>query len=165
MPRKNIYEMNYARLEVILGRPPERLEESKSYRFRAEGYMDLVVENIGKCEWLWVPRLSLAHYHKVNGDLCQDPEVVIRIYPPGSSFEAFAPSTDIQFGRVEAVEFQQAIPPIFQEVYPQPGRYNPVLRNSLNSFLALWLRNLRSQGHRFVEETVESGEGNAVTVE
>jgi hypothetical protein len=88
----------------------------------------------------------------VNDDLCQNPEVVIRIYPPGSLFEALVPSTDMQFGRVEAVEFQQAIPPIYQEVYPQPGRYNPVLRKSLNDFLAFWLRNLRSQGHRLVEE-------------
>lgn len=156
--RKNIYEMNYVRLEAILGQAPEKITPAKSYTFRAEGFMDLIVENIGMCPWLGTPLLSLAHYHVVNGDLCQDPELVIRIYPPRYLFEALVPSTDNQFGRVEVTEFQQAIPPISQKVYPQPGLYNPVLKQSLNAFLSLWLRNLKVQGHTLIPEPQDSTE-------
>ena len=48
---------------------------------------------------------------------------------------------------VEALTFQQAIPPIYQEVYPEPGMVAPRLKRDLNAFLSLWLRNLKAQGH------------------
>ena len=62
------------------------------------------------------------------------------------------PSTDPRHGRLEALTFQQAIPPVYQEVYPEPGRYYRKLKRDLNSFLTTWLRNLKDQGHRPGEE-------------
>ena len=62
------------------------------------------------------------------------------------------PASDTRHGRIEALTFQQAIPPIYQEVYPEPGRYRPRLRVQLNDFLSLWLRNLKDQGHRLVDD-------------
>lgn len=52
-------------------------------------------------------------------------------------------------GIAEALTFQQAIPPIYQEVYPAPGKVAPKLKRELNSFLNTWLRNCLAQGHRF----------------
>jgi len=52
------------------------------------------------------------------------------------------------------VSFQQAIPPIYQRVYPQPGKVVPRLKRDLNSFLTTWLRNLKQQGHRLVAEQI-----------
>ena len=152
MPRRNIYEMNFVRLEKILGHPPDALP-NRHYRLKARGFMDLIVEKLPLCSVTEASVLSLAHYFEQNGDLCQDPEVVIRIFPQQPAGEAarflhFAPSTDPTYGRVEALTFQQAIPPIYQEVYPEPGRYAPQLKRDLNRFLGGWLKNLIDQGHR-----------------
>ena len=47
--------------------------------------------------------------------------------------------------------YQQALPPIYNVVYPGPGQVIPRLRIELNNFLAQWLRNLEMQGHRPTE--------------
>lgn len=79
--------------------------------------------------------IALSHYFKQNGDLCADPDMQIRIYP--------------ERNMAEALTFQQALPPIYQEVYPAPGKVVPELKRELNDFLDLWLRNCINQGHRF----------------
>ncbi len=113
------------------------------YRLRAEGFMDLVVEALPRCPETGAMVLSLAHYFEAHGDLCQDPEMVVRVFPPREG----------QPGLVEALSFQQAIPPIYQRVYPEPGKVVPRLKRELNSFLGTWLRNLKAQGHRLVRDT------------
>jgi uncharacterized protein YqiB (DUF1249 family) len=54
---------------------------------------------------------------------------------------------------VEALSFEQAIPPINQVVYPEPGKVVPRLHRELNAFLGTWLRNLKAQGHRLLPDT------------
>lgn len=155
MTRRNIYEMNYHRFEDLLGQPPEGIEPARSYRLRSpsECFMDLIVEKLSPSPTRGATLISLAHYFVKNGDLCQDPEVVVRIYPPGSEdHQECAPSTDKRHGRMEAILFQQAIPSIFHAVYPEPGRYSPRIKNQLNNFLSTWLRNLRSQGHKLLDD-------------
>jgi hypothetical protein len=147
--RRNAYELNYARIETLLGRPPKELETDTAHRFRAPGYMDLVVEVLPPCQETGGQVLSLVHYFLQNGDLCQDPEMTVRLFPPGSpAFRQLTPSTDPKHGRAEALSFQQALPPVYQVVYPRPGLVRPRLRTDLNRFLAQWLRNLEEQGHR-----------------
>ncbi len=139
MTRRDRYEMNYARLEELMGRPLETLSGERSYRLRsAQGYMDLIVERLPQCPETGAMVLSLAHYFIQEGDLCQDPEMTVRIFPPAAGHG----------GRVEALTFQQAIPPVYQEVYPAPGKVYPDLKRQLNEFLSLWLRNLKAQRHR-----------------
>jgi uncharacterized protein YqiB (DUF1249 family) len=152
MARRNIYEMNYARLEKLLGCPPGEILSDGCYRYGARAFMDLVVEVLPRCSHTDATVLSLAHYFRQHGDLCQDPEMTVRVFPPGcDGFWELAPSTDPRHGRVEALSFQQSIPPIYQVVYPEPGRYYPNRKRELNSFLGMWLRNLKEQGHRPVE--------------
>ena len=79
--------------------------------------------------------IALSHYFQQNGDLCTDPDMEIRIYP--------------ERNMAEALTFQQAIPPIYREVYPAPGKVVPTLKRELNDFLNLWLNNCLRQGHRF----------------
>ena len=55
-------------------------------------------------------------------------------------------------GMVEALMFQQAIPPIYSLVYPEPGKVAPKVKKDLNSFLSFWLRNLKEQGHRLTDD-------------
>ena len=146
MTKKNVYEKNYERLEKLLDKPPTDLDPEKVYRFRASGFMDLVIENLPACTETGAKVLSLAHYFEQNGDLCQDPEVTIRVFPP----EHGRP------GMIEALTFQQALPPVYQEVYPEPGTFNPRLKLELNDFLTTWLKNLKSQGHKLVEPSDEA---------
>ena len=149
MARRNRYEMNYARIQALLRRPLTKLEPETVVRLKAGGFMDLVVEVLPPCDATGATILSLCHYFEQNGDLCQDPEMTVRLFPPGSKLElVLTPSTHSKWGRAEALTFQMAIPPIYQEVYPSPGRHVPKLRRELNAFLAQWLGNLKMQGHR-----------------
>jgi len=115
-----------------------------AHRLQATGFMDLVVEVLPQFPETGAMVLSLAHYFEQNGALCQDPEMEVRVFPP----------RDGRPGHVEALSFQQAIPPIYQRVYPEPGKVVPRLKRDLNSFLTTWLRNLKQQGHRLVAEQI-----------
>lgn len=139
--RRNVYEMNHSRLGELLGRKPSEHDFEHAYRFRAKGFMDLIVERLPDCPITGAPVLSLCHYFEQNGDLCKDPEMTVRVFEPRAA---------ISHGMVDALTFEQSIPPICQEVYPEPGKVRPKLKQELNSFLGLWLRNLADQGHRLV---------------
>ncbi len=97
-------------------------------------YMRLVIEDIGVG-----PRghqaISVAHYFTQNGDLCQDPELCFELVPQGGhvAYEPFL--------------FQQAIPPIYQEVFENdPASENHRLKRKLTEFAQMWDRNLQEQG-------------------
>ena len=127
-----IYERIYQKLEQlgITGLIDSGTEAAKS---TASGFMDLSFDRLYDEEGAVV--IALAHYYKQNGDLCADPDMEIRVYP--------------QRGMAEALTFQQAIPPIYQQVYPAPGKVIPRLKTSLNTFLLTWLTNAIAQGHSF----------------
>ncbi len=137
-----LYERNYRRLEEILDQPLPDLRSGVVYRLQAPGLMDLVVEVLSQDRATDAMVLSLGHYVEMNGDLCQDPEMVLRVFPPRGD----------QPGLVEALSYQQSIPPIYQRVYPEPGKVVPRLKHELNAFLGTWLRNLKAQGHRLLPD-------------
>ena len=146
MPNK--YERNYKRIEKLFQRTLKDLEVGDHFKLYAKGFMDLSVEVLPDCHETGAKIVSMCHYFERNGDLCQDPEVVVRLFPPGSTaFLQLCPSTDPKLGRAEGVEFQQAWPPVYHRIYPKPGQYYPKLRTSLNSFLGDWLGNMKAQGH------------------
>ena len=130
-----IYERIYRQLETlgIIALVETNTAAAKS---TAPGFMDLCFDRLYDEEGAVV--ISLAHYFKQNGDLCSDPDMEIRIFPDRKM--------------AEALTFQQAIPPIYQRVYPAPGKVIPALKKDLNSFLATWLRNCVQQGHSFKPE-------------
>jgi uncharacterized protein YqiB (DUF1249 family) len=140
MPRRDQYQMNYARLEALMGQPLRDLRSCRSYRLRARGFMDLVVEVLPQDDETGAMVLSMVHYFEQEGDLCRDPEMTVRVFLP----------QDGRDGAVEALSFEQSIPPIYQLVYPKPGMVAPQLKRELNEFLTFWLRNLKAQGHRQV---------------
>ena len=78
--------------------------------------------------------------------------MTVRMFPPSSTvFGEMVPSTGDERGRLEALTFQQSIPPISLLVYPALGRYYPKRREELNAFLATWLRNVETQGFQLIE--------------
>lgn len=68
--------------------------------------------------------------------------MVVRVFPPHED----------QPGHLEALTFQQANPPAYHRVYPEPGKVIPRLKRELNAFLGTWLRNLEVQGHQPVSD-------------
>ena len=91
------------------------------------GYMPLTIEKIGDNEY------SVSHHYESNGDLMYDPEMTFRI--------------DAELGTLEPLTFRQdGSPALYQEVYPEPGKWIPKLRNSLSSFTETWLKNIEAQG-------------------
>ena len=151
MPRRNKYEMAYARIEKLLQHSLVDLEPGDTLRLHSgEAIMDLVVEVLPNCHEDGATILSMVHYFEQNGELCRDPEMVIRLFNPGTveTPGAMVPYTDPKHGRAEALTFQQDLPPIYSVVYPEPGKFSPRLHKDLNNFLADWLRNLKEQGHQ-----------------
>jgi hypothetical protein len=138
-----VFRQNYQRLESLLGQPLPDLRPETVYRLRAEGFMDLVVEVLSRDQETGAVVLSLAHYFVQQGDLCQDPEMVVRAFP----------SSEGRQGLLEALTFRQAIPPVYHEVYPEPGKVVRWLKRELNEFLTTWLRNLEAQGHQPVRDS------------
>jgi hypothetical protein len=114
---KTIYELNYERIYPLL---------ADYQKLSIKNYMDLVVQKIGKNEY------RIAHYYEQNGDLMGDPEMTVRI--------------DQELKTVEALTFQMDALGLYQEVYPEPGKYYPRLKKELNDFLRQWLKNLEQQG-------------------
>jgi hypothetical protein len=133
--RKSVFETNFDRLVKlkIIDKDGSLRNNGKSI---AGGYMDLVFERLEHLDDFnsnGTKAFSIAHYFVQNGDLCQDPEMVL-----------FYNET---LKTVEAYSFQMAIPPVYDLVYPQPGFVAPRLKKELNSFLRNWLNNLIQQGH------------------
>lgn len=120
--QRTIFKQIFTRLQT-LGIIDETGVMKASYmRFTSEGLMDLHVDN------LLNNTISLAHNGKQNGDVMADPDMQVWIHP------------DHQMA--EAMTFQNDYLGIYQEVYPEPGKYRPKLKEDLNEFLADWLRTI-----------------------
>ena len=132
--RKSVFETNYDRavkLELIVDGKIRRYGRSKS-----GGYMDLVIERLPHLDNLNTvgsKAFSIAHYVKIAGDLCQDPEMVLFYHPEMNSIEAYS--------------FQQALEGVYHVVFPEPGKVRRDLKTQLNSFLRDWLDQLINQNH------------------
>ncbi len=129
-----IYEKLYNKLDKlgVLALIAAGAEAAKS---EASGFMDLHFDRLYEDQGGIV--ISLAHYFEQNGDLCCDPDMEIRVYPDR--------------GMAEALTFQQALPPIYTVVYPEPGKVDVRAKRDLNDFLSTWLTNAIAQGHHFTD--------------
>lgn len=93
------------------------------------GYMPLILQ------WIDDDEISVAHTYLQNGDVMYDPEMTFRL--------------DREKGALEPLTFRQdGVPQLYQEVYPEPGKWIPKLRNDLSAFTEQWLKNIEAQGRR-----------------
>ncbi|MFZ2497834.1 DUF1249 domain-containing protein [Methanosarcina sp.] len=129
----NVHERIFKRLQT-LGIIDETGVMKASYmRFESSGLMDLHVDN------LLNDTISVAHNGKQNGDVMCDPDMQVQIHPETKS--------------AEAMTFQNDYLGIFQEVYPEPGKYRPKLKKDLNDFLADWLKTIiEVQQYKLIEQ-------------
>lgn len=134
--RRTVFEMIFARLQQ-LGIIDESGKMQADYmKFTSSGLMNLNVDN------LLNDTIALAHNGKQNGDVMADPDMEIRIYP--------------EMKTAEALSFRNDYLGIYQEVYPEPGKYYPKLKKELNAFLNDWLRNMIEVQN--YQRAVEQGE-------
>lgn len=121
-------------------------------RIENEPYMVLCIEEIGQEGPHGRPVISVAHYFEQNGDLCQDPEMTFEVIiaNDGKKTHYYTPLT-----------FQQAIPPIYQEVYTEGFKgYRPALMRELKSFARIWQTNI---GHQKFLQALKAQGQQAVT--
>jgi uncharacterized protein YqiB (DUF1249 family) len=105
-------------------------------KFVSPGLMDLNVDRLTN------KTIALAHNGKQNGDVMADPDMEILIYPKTKM--------------AEALTFRNDYLGIYQEVYPEPGKYYPKLKKELNAFLSDWLKNMiEIQKYQIVPEEGE----------
>ena len=105
--------------------------------FKSEGYMDLVIENLGYTDADGYPVYSISHYGKQNGDLMADPDMEIAV--------------NHTEGRIIPRTFRNDYIGVYQEVFKmQNGRrvYIPGLLRELDQFLWYWLKNIADQGFK-----------------
>lgn len=130
--KRDVYQMSFQRLQTIGILDENGAMKADYMRFASPGLMDLHVDH------LLGNTISLAHNGKQNGDVMADPDVQIEIYPENKS--------------AEALTFQNDYLGIYQEVYPEPGKYRPLLKKELNDFLNEWLQNIIDAKYVLVEE-------------
>lgn len=101
-------------------------------------------------EWISADTVSISHTYTQNGDLMHDPEMTFLI--------------DRDKGTMEAASYQQDSLGIYQNVYPEPGRWVPELRKDLNNFTQQWLKNISEQNY-VKREAIVVENGEDVTLE
>ena len=125
--------MIFARLQQIGILDENGMMQVNYLKFKSPGLMDLNVDKLTS------DTIALAHNGIQNGDVMADPDVEVRINRPGKM--------------AEALTFQNDYLGIFQQVYPEPGKYSPNLKKELNAFLSDWLRTMiEVQKYESVEE-------------
>ena len=125
----NINERIYKELEVILG----DLNDLPEYvKMKSGGLMDLNMDRLYHKDRDGEIVIALAHNYEQNGDLIPDPDMEIRINP--------------LLKMAEALTYQDTYG--YQEVYPVPGMVNLRNKQMLNTFLKMWLQNLKNQGFK-----------------
>ena len=102
-------------------------------------------------EWIDTDVIAVSHTYTQNGDLMRDPEMTFRV--------------DREKGTMEPLTFRQdGSIQIYQEVYPEPGKWIPKLHRDLNTFAQQWLKNISEQGyHKREAVMVRDGEDVRLT--
>ena len=136
-----VYERIYKALDGLLPGGVEGFaSNSEGYvKLEAGGFMPLSIDllSVTETEHGKTIVISMAHNFIQNGDVMADPDMEIRIFTGHKM--------------AEAMTFQQDSLSIYNQVYQTIDRremVNTRLKTELNSFLATWLRNIKSQGHK-----------------
>lgn len=137
-PERNYRTFSRMFPEIVTG-------EYRYLRLQAgESMMPLSIQRIAK------DQIAVAHTHIQNGDVMNDPEMTFRLDPKA--------------GTLEPLTFQQdGWPGLYQQVYPEPGKWIPKLSRDLSRFTEQWLKNIGEQGyHR--EQAIAERDGTDVTL-
>ena len=128
-------EINYRRFAELF---PEIINGEYRY-LRLEAGPSMMPLHV---QWIGEDTIAIGHTYEMNGDTMNDPEMTFRV--------------DRSAGTLEPLTFQQdGYPSIYQEVYPEPGKWRPNLRSDLNTFARQWFGNIAEQGYKRVRAVAE----------
>ena len=122
---------------MILPYVDSAMKNEGSARFKASGFMDLVVECLYCKDHYGNPVYSITHYGEQNGDLMCDPDMTFSV---NRKTETIIPLT-----------FRNDYMGVDQEVIREiQGKkmYSVSLLKDLDNFLWYWLKNIKMQGFR-----------------
>lgn len=120
-----------------------------SAHFKADGFMDLVIENLERTEYFLGNPMniySISHYGMQNGDLMADPDMEIGIIG------------DDKHMRVIPMSFQNDYMGVYQRVFQNNSgkwMYNRQLLTDLDNFLHDWLETIYNQGFQESIKNIE----------
>ncbi|MDE6997300.1 MAG: hypothetical protein K2P04_05410, partial [Oscillospiraceae bacterium] len=143
-PGRSRPELNYRTFVKMF--PEIANDEYRSLRMESgPGMMPLYLQ------WIDTDVIAVSHTFMQNGDLMYDPEMTFRI--------------DREKGTLESLTFRQdGFPRRNDEVYPEPGKWRPKLRSSLNRFAQQWFKNISQQNyHKREAVMVRDGENIRLT--
>lgn len=127
-----IYNQNYKSLKALFGNDIHNFPEY--LRFESEGFMPLTFDRISRTQN--AVQYAMTHWYSQNGDLIQDPEMLI----------------EIRRETVEALSITHAPP--FNRLIPVYNAdrtlYSPRQKKEQNAFLKTWLQNIKDQGFKRV---------------
>ena len=134
-----IYDTIYKRLVKLIDL--EKLITEGHLKYKAGAFMDLNLDYLGEGSSKESFKISMSHNYVQNGDVMADPDIEIEIYPT------------LCEGQAEALTYQQDGLGIYQQVYEYDDKgkktmVSPKLKKELNSFLNMWLNNIRNQGFK-----------------
>jgi len=127
-------QANYKRILDLLPNV-QSMEQGSAVKMKADQFQDLCIDVIQQQGT--VTQISMAHYYEQNGDLVPDPDMeimlmhVTRMALPVHFQNAFAYRVCVEGTRViNGREFADQ-----------------------SSFLSMWLRNIKAQGHQLTPST------------
>lgn len=129
--QRKIFKDIYKQLQTLGIIDEEGAMKASYMRFTSEGFMALHVDN------LLNNTISVAHNGLQNGDVMADPDMEIWLHPDHKE--------------AEAMTYQNSYVGVYQEVYPEPGKFKPGLKKDLNIFLHDWLTNIIEAEYKLVE--------------
>lgn len=126
--------------------------QARHFVFHASGFMPLAIENLENA-WEGFPVYSMTHYYTQNGDMMNDPDMTFAVLHDA---RMIVPLTFQQDGA-----WWTDSGTVYEEVFPEPGKYVPMLMDDLDSFLATWTVNIVAQGFRPDEAKASAPEGTS----
>ncbi len=138
-PGRTKVELNYRKLIKLF--PEIASGEYRYLRMEAGGVMMPL-----HLQWIDTDVIAVSHTFQQNNDTMYDPEMTFRV--------------DREKGTMEPLTFRQdGSIQIYQEVYPEPGKWIPKLHRDLNTFAQQWMKNISQQGyHKREAVMVRDGE-------
>lgn len=127
-------QANYTRLLALLP-DVQKMEPGSAVKMKAEPFMDLCIDVLQQQGT--VTQISMAHYYEQNGDLVPDPDMEVML---------------MHVTRMALpVHFQNAI--AYRVCIEGTKVINGKELADQSSFLSVWLRNIKSQGHCIIPST------------
>lgn len=117
----DLAHLNYLTLERIA--KPILTGEATYMKYSSDGYMDLILENIGE------NRIAMSHYYQLNGDLMADPDMEFVVDNISKTLMA-------ESYQLDSLQFYERV----------DG--NPIIANDQNLFAREWLLNIKNARYK-----------------